>query len=99
MSQSERSASVTGLPRPGPSPASVAPAPSESASGKANAKALAIDMRRLPFAIDGPARDDVHVAHGERRDRNVDPRRAALGEHLLAGGLAIAGFVPRAALQ
>src|SRR5215472_11722420 len=62
-------------------------------------QALAVDMLDLPFLIDRPAGDDVHVPHREGGHRHVDLGRAALGEHLLAGGLYVAGLVPGAALQ
>src|ERR1700731_3096010 len=79
MSHRARSASLTGLPSPGSSAAS-APPP-RSVSGTARKKRLAIDMLRLPLAVDRPARDDVHVPHREGGHRNVDPGRAPLGEH------------------
>src|SRR6202049_2483031 len=97
LSHSARSALLTGFPSPGPSAASAAPA--RSASGTASANRLSVDMLDLPFAVDGPARDDVHVAHRECGHRNVDLGLAALGEHLAAGRLHIAGLVPGAALQ
>src|SRR5580704_11712507 len=98
MSQSASSASLTGLPRPGGSAAGAEPAmPSTSASERASC--LPVDMLELPFAVDRPAGDDVHVAHRERGHRNVDLGLAALGEHLAAGRLHISGLVPGAALQ
>src|SRR5215471_6178942 len=97
MSQSARSASVTGLPSPGSS-AAIAPAP-QSASANAQVKSLAVDMLDLPLLVDRPAGDDVHVPHREGGHRHVDLGRAALGEHLLARRLYVAGLIPSAALQ
>src|ERR1019366_4170335 len=93
MSQSARSASLTGLPSPGRSAAIAAP-PTPSTSPMTTASCLPVDMLGLPVAVDGPARDDVHVPHREGGHRNVDLGGAALGEHLLAGRLDIAGLVP-----
>src|SRR3984957_10605184 len=98
MSQSARSASLTGLPSPGWVAAIAAPAKA-SASAPTSASCLPVDMLGLPVAVDGPAGDDVHVPHREGGHRNVDLRSATLGEHLLARGLNIAGLVPGAALQ
>src|SRR5579862_4823016 len=98
MSQSARSASLTGLPSPGWSAAIAVPA-KVRASVMTTARCLPVDMLGLPVAVDGPAGDDVHVPHREGGHRNVDLRSAALGEHLLARGLHIAGLVPGAALQ
>src|SRR5580700_8309224 len=98
MSQSARSASLTGLPSPGRS-AAVAAADKPSTSASEMARRLPVDMLGLPIAVDGPAGDDVHVPHREGGHRNVDLRSATLGEHLLARGLNIAGLVPGAALQ
>src|ERR1700693_3214629 len=96
MSHSVRSASLTGFPSPGASAAIAMPA--HNASGAARANRLPVDMLDLPFAIDGPARDDVHVSHRECGHRNVHLGLAAFGEHLAAGRLHIAGLVPGAAL-
>src|SRR5262252_11162506 len=97
MSQSARSASLTGFPRPGPSPATAALAKSDTAT--ASARLLPIDMLCLPLIVDGPGGDDVHVSHREGGHRNVDLGLAAFGEHLGARRLHIAGLVPGAALQ
>src|SRR5215472_17284383 len=96
ISHSARSASVTGLPSPGRSAAMAVDA---SPRGMTTARVLRIDMLDLPFGIDGPARDHIHMSHWERGHRDVHPGRAPLGEHLVAGRLNIAGFVPGAALQ
>src|SRR5258707_14373012 len=78
MAQSARSASLTGLPRPGSSAAMVEAPPSASASEIAAVRRLTVGMRLtvdmldLPFGIDRPAGDDVHVPHREGGDRNVD---------------------------
>src|SRR5580704_18453523 len=97
MSHSARSASLTGLPSPGFSWATAAPA--NSASATTRTPCLAVDMLDLPFAVDRPARDDVHVPHRERGHRNIDLGLATLGEHLRAGRLYVAGLIPGAALQ
>src|ERR1700730_16172660 len=97
MSHSARSASLTGLPSPGLSAATAALA--SSASDAAMARRLAVNMLGLPFGVDRPAGDDVHVAHRERGYRRIDLGLAALGEHVAAGRLHIAGFVGGAALQ
>src|ERR1019366_5387962 len=89
---------LPGLPSPGRSAAIAAP-PTPSTSPMTTASCLPVDMLGLPVAVDGPARDDVHVPHREGGHRNVDLGGAALGEHLLAGRLDIAGLVPGAALQ
>src|SRR6516162_2818943 len=99
MSHSARSASLTGLPRPGSSAAIAAAPESASANAAAKVKRLAVDMLDLPFLVDRPTGDDVHMPHREGGHRHVDLGRAALGEHLLARGLHIAGLVPGAALQ
>src|SRR5438067_7271853 len=70
MSHSARSASLIGFPRPGPSAAMAAPA--KSASGSANKKRLRVDMLSLPFAVDRPGRDHVHVPHRECSHGDVD---------------------------
>src|ERR1700730_4946731 len=98
MSQSARSASLTGLPSPGGSAAIAEPA-MPSTSARDMARRLPVDMLGLPFAIDGPTRDDVHVPHREGGHRNVHLGLATLSEHLAAGRLHIAGLVPGAALQ
>src|SRR2546428_10674377 len=98
MSHRARSASLTGLPSPGRSAATAAP-PSISARGMTTARCLPVDMLELPFVIGGPAGDDVHVSHRESGHRNVDFWLAALGAHLGAGPLHVAGLVPGAALQ
>src|ERR1700761_6895084 len=76
MSHIASSASLTGLPRPGRSAAPAAPAAARSASTSVvaipAAGDLTIDMLRLPLAVDRPAGDDVHVAHRECRNRQVD---------------------------
>src|SRR5215831_15808294 len=97
MSHSARSDSLTGFPSPGVSAAIAAP--ETSTSETASAKQLAIDMLYLPFVVDRPASDDVHVSHRECGHRNIDLGLAALGEHLGAGRLHIAGLVPGPALQ
>src|SRR5437870_7940404 len=99
MSQSARSASVIGLPSPGASAATATPAATTKANETTSAKLLPIDMLGLPFAVDGPARDDVHVPHREGCHRNVDFGLPAFGEHLGAGRLHVASLVPGAALQ
>src|ERR1700686_1608814 len=99
MSQSARSASLTGLPSPGCSAAVAAAATPSTNTRLAAARRLPVDMLGLPFAVDGPAGDDVHVSHREGGHRNVDLGLAALGEHLAAGRLHVAGLVPGAALQ
>src|ERR1700730_13077239 len=99
MSHSARSASLTGLPSPGRSAASAIIAPSVSARGTTAIKLLRINMLDLPFVVDGPARNDVHVPHRKRRHGHVHLRSAAHGEHLVARRLPVAGFVPGAALQ
>src|SRR6516225_11151494 len=99
MSHSARSASVTGLPSPGRSAAMAVAAPTASPKGMAIARVLRIDMLDLPFGIDGPARDHIHMPHWEGGHRDIHLGRAALGEHLVAVRLNIAGFVPGAALQ
>src|SRR6266436_7026485 len=100
MSHKASSASLTGLPSPGKSAATaVAAPPSASARGMTTARRSTVDMLDLPFVIGGPARDDVHVPHREGGHRKVDFRLAALGEHLGAGRLHVAGLVPGAALQ
>src|SRR6516225_10284466 len=99
MSHSARSASVTGLPSPGRSAPMAVDAPSASPKGMTTARVLRIDMPDLPFGIDGPARDHIHMSHWECGHRDVHLGRAPLGEHLIAGWLNIAGFVPGAALQ
>src|SRR5712692_8542468 len=100
MSQSARSASLTGLPSPGRSAATaVAAPPSASMRGMTAVRRLSVDMLELPFVVGGPARDDVHVPHREGGHRNVDLGLAALGKHLGAGRLDVAGLVPGAALQ
>src|SRR6516164_5803483 len=99
MSHSARSASVTGLPSPGRSAPMAVDAPSASPKGMTTARVLRIDMPDLPFGIDGPARDHIHMSHWECGHRDVHLGRAPLGEHLVAGRLNIAGFVPGAALQ
>src|SRR6266478_4879278 len=97
MSHSARSASLTGFPSPGVSAAIAALATSTSET--ASAKRLAIDMLCFPFVVDCPAGDDVHVSHRECGHRNIDLGLAALGEHLGADRLHIAGLVPGPALQ
>src|SRR5215470_11627584 len=97
MSHSARSASLTGFPSPGVSAAIAAPATNTSET--ASAKRLAIDMLYLPFVVDRPAGDDVHVSHRESGHRNIDLGLAALCEHVGAGRLHIAGLVPGPALQ
>src|SRR5258707_15465048 len=92
MSHFARSASLTGFPSPGPAAAKAMPV--TSASGIASAKRSAIDMLCLPLVVDRPAGDDVHVPHRERGDGDVDLGLAALGEHLGAGRLHVAGLVP-----
>src|SRR5712691_5209359 len=99
MSQSARSASVTSLPSPGVSAAIATPAVSTNANETKSAKLLRIHMLGLPFVVDGPTRDDIHVPHREGGHRDVDLGLAALGEHLGAGRLHVAGLVPGAALQ
>src|SRR5262252_7888556 len=96
MSHSARSASVTGLPSPGRSAAMAVDA---SPRGMTAARVLRIDMLDLPFGIDGPTRDHIHMSHWEYGHRDVHLGRAPLSEHLVAGRLNIAGFVPGAALQ
>src|SRR5579883_610321 len=96
MSQTARSASVTGLPRPGRSDARAAEVLPRRRAAKRN---LAVYMLDLPVAADCPAGDDIHMAHREGRYRCVDLGRPALGEHLLACRLDVAGLVPGAALQ
>src|SRR4051812_46963393 len=73
-------------------------APSISPRGTAPARILGVYMLDLPFGIDGPARDHVHLSHRERSHRDIHLGRATLGEHLVAGRLYIAGFVPGATL-
>src|SRR3954454_24108755 len=104
MSQRARSDSLIFWPRPGGSAASAVPAVNAIASGMRTRLlrteiTLHIDMFRLPVALDGPAHDVVHVPHREGDDRRVDLRRAALGPHLLARRLDIAGLIPGPALQ
>src|SRR5712691_7759582 len=100
MSQSARSASLIGLPSPGWSAAIAAAAPpSASARETTTARRLPVDMLGLPFGVDGPAGDDVHVSHRGGGHRNVDLGLAALGKHLAARRLRVAGLVPGAALQ
>src|SRR5260370_35877656 len=99
MSHSARSASVTGLPSPGRSAPMAVDAPSASPNGMTTARVLCIDMLDLPFGIDGPARDHIHMSHWECGHREVHLGRAPLGEHLVAGRLNIAGFGPGAAWQ
>src|SRR5437763_6965803 len=66
MSQSARSASLIGLPSPGWSAAIAGAAPaSASAKGTTTARCLPVDMLGLPFGVDRPAGDDVHVSHRE----------------------------------
>src|ERR1700689_2675760 len=97
MSQLTRSASVTGLPRLGASPAIAVPA--VNASAMLSNKFLRIDMLGLPFGIDRPARDVVHVGLREGDDRRRGLGLAALGEQFRARRLDVAGLVPGAALQ
>src|ERR1700733_6928203 len=63
MSHNARSASLTGLPIPGLSaaPTALAKIAKESAIATTVVKCLAVDMPCLPFAVDRPARDHVHV--------------------------------------
>src|ERR1700716_848198 len=99
-SHSASSASLTGLPSPGRSPAiAVAAPPSASTSGTTTARRLPVDMLELPFVVGGPTRDDVHVPHREGGHRSVHLGFAALGEHLRARRLHVAGLVPGTALQ
>src|SRR5258705_11637453 len=98
MSQSARSASVTGLPNPGVSAAAV-PMPQASTKATAAIRGLRVDMLRLPFAVDRPAGDDVHVPHRECGHRHVDLGLAALGEHFGTRRLHVAGLIPGTALQ
>src|SRR5579883_2306038 len=101
MSQSASSASLIGLPSPGRSAAFAAAAqPRQSPTDMATVKKCsAVNMLDLPVVVHRPARDHIHMPHWECRDRSVDLRLAALGEHLAAGRLHVASLVPRAALQ
>src|SRR5438552_2938194 len=85
-SQSARSASVTGLPSPGVSAATAAPVVSTKANETTNAKLfLRIHMLGLPFIVDAPAGDDIHMSHREGGHRDIDLGLTAFGEHLAAG--------------
>src|SRR6478735_152680 len=99
MSQSTRSASVTGFPSPGRSAAIVVAEPRTSARGRTKGKLLRIDMLGLPPFVDAPTRNGIHVTHREGRNRRIDLGFAALGQKLGAGRLHVASLVPRAALQ
>src|SRR6266704_6725801 len=97
MSQLARSASLTGCPRPGVSAASAVLAP--SAKRTTAEKDLRVSMLRLPFAVDGPTRDGVHVPHREGDHRRIGLGLAPLGDELGPSGLHVASLVPGAALQ
>src|SRR6185437_15897923 len=90
---------VTDLPSPGPSPATAIAEPNAMANAPTTGKQLRIEMLDLPFVVDGPARNDIHVPHRECRDRYVHLGCAAHGEHLVTCGLPVARFVPGFALQ
>src|SRR5262245_61232009 len=97
MSQSTRSASVTGCPRSGLSADNAAPAENASAAAMANRLGMAIPG--LPLAVDRPALDHVHVPHREGGHGHIDARLATLGEKLGTRRLNVARLVPGTALQ
>src|SRR5262245_40346058 len=97
MSQSTRSASVTGCPRSGLSADNAAPA--ENASVAATANRLGVDIPGLSLAVDRPALDHVHVPHREGGDGHIDTGLATLGRKLGTRRLHVAGLVPSATLQ
>src|SRR5215472_3408581 len=92
-----KSASEIGLPNFGASAANAAPATQETAA--ATTIVLSIDMAHRSLAIDGPARNAVHMLHWECADRRRAARFAALGDQLIPRRLHIAAFVGGAALQ
>src|SRR5262245_35394414 len=98
MSHNARSLSDTGWPSPGRSADKAAGVPSAITMVTTPARISRVDMFDVPFGVDCPTRNDVHVAHRERSHWDIHLRCAALGEHLFTSRLNIAGFVPGAAL-
>jgi len=72
--------------------------PSANPKARTPVRISRVDMFDVPFWVDCPARNDIHVTHRERSHRDIYLRCAALGEHLFTGRLNIARFVPGAAL-